>query len=65
MAPSATLDYNQIRQNIGRVVSDGSHAYDIADYSIGNECYKLWCRERQRYYLVGVNSLQLYDQVSG
>jgi hypothetical protein len=59
----ASMNYNLIRENIGKTVSDGSHTYDIADYYMGYECYQLWCRDRQAFYLVGVNSLQLFTFV--
>jgi hypothetical protein len=63
---AAKIDYNQIREMIGTVISDGTREYVLADYSMGNEMFQAWCKDRQRFYNIGPSAIgQLFTIVSG
>ena len=63
---STAIDYNKVRNMIGVVVTDGYYDYVVADYQMGVEAYRLWCKSRQEFYYTGYNALnQLFTIISG
>ena len=63
---TATIDYNKIREMLGVVVSDGYSEYVVADYSIGNDMFKLWDKNRQGFYFTSHGAFYaLYKVISG
>lgn len=61
---ATAIDYNKIRAMLGVVVTDGYYDYVVADFKMGCEAYKLWCKSRQAFYYTGVNALhQLFEVV--
>ena len=60
------IDYNQVREMLGTVITDGCHEYVVADYSMSNEMYKCWCKSRQKFYYMGVSAIPaLFQVISG
>jgi hypothetical protein len=60
------IDYKQIKEQIGTVVTDGNWEYVVADYKMGCDAYYLWCKSRQAFYYTEYNAFNtFYQQISG
>ena len=60
------IDYKQIKEQIGTVVTDGYWDYVVADYKLGCDAYYLWCKSRQSFYYTDYNAFNtFYQQISG
>lgn len=63
---ATAIDYNQVREMLGTVVTDGYWEYVVADYKMGCDAYELWCKSRQRFYFTSYRALhELYTVISG
>ena len=59
------IDYNQVRKMFGKVVSDGTHTYNISDYMMGCDAYKLWCNDRQQFFYTSYKGVHQLMEIVG
>ena len=59
------IDYNQVRKMFGKVVSDGTHTYNVSDYSMGCDAYKLWCNDRQQLFYTSYKGVHQLMEIVG
>ena len=60
-----TIDYNQIRQMLGTVVTDYSNEYVVADYKMSSDMYVLWCKTLQEFYYTSYRGMECFHVISG